>query len=221
MKAAQTGAMEPLKVLEEAWGNAIEVAHSQSQVATASELKSDNQDSATGIQKSDKQDGSDDNKKKPEKINRRSPKKRTCNTAALQYWAIGLEDGKDWWLFHKGSSVWEQIGKVDIPSGQLHKITEQLADGEGSVSRNELIGLLQKDLPGMNGKMVNQKVTVALSKLRKVIWDKIKVTGPFEEIDDPIPWDAYAKGWKSTIEFGYTIWDDEDDRKKLKLRSDL
>ena len=69
--------------------------------------------------------------------------------------------------------------------------------------------------------MVNQKETVALSKLRKVIRDKIKVTGPFEEIDDPIPWDAYAKGWKSTIEFGYTIWDDEDYRKKFKLRSDL
>jgi hypothetical protein len=153
---------------------------------------SDDQDSATENQKSNKQDGSDDSREKPEKTNGRSPKKRICNTAAIRYCAIGLEDGKNWWLFHKGSSVWEQIGKVDIPSGQLHKMAEQLADGEGSVSRNELIGLLQKDFPGMNGKMVNQKVTVVLSKLRKVIRDKIKVTGPFEEIDDPIPCHSFV-----------------------------
>ena len=128
----------------------------------------------------------------------------------LANWAIAVENGKTFRLFHRRGQKadWRESGKVDVPRGLQRSALLVLADKEGALTKDEALKAFQATREGMsNSEIIKSVVTPTLTKLRSTIKAAIarvpKVTVEPSEIGDPLPYDASSNAWRSEIVVGF------------------
>jgi hypothetical protein len=137
----------------------------------------------------------------------------------LANWAIAVENGTTFWLFHRRGQIdsWRESGKVDVPKGLQRSVLLVLADNEGSLTKAEVIKAFQATHAGMSNSQIRQSVvTPTLNKLRSTIKAAIaRVQKVPVEIADPLPYDQSSKAWQSKILVGFA--EQDDDLKRLRF----
>jgi|694.fasta_scaffold03390_12 hypothetical protein len=171
----------------------------------------------------DKQDGADsehsagDDK---QDSTRKKPQIRLAN------WAIAVEDGKTFRLFHRRGKEadWRDSGKVDVRAGLQRAVLLVLADNDGALTKDEAIKAVQENRKGMsNSQIMKSVVTPTLTKLRSTIKAAIarvaKTTLESGEIGDPLPYCKSSQSWRSDISIGFAELNDDGDRLRLVTKS--
>jgi hypothetical protein len=144
----------------------------------------------------------------------------------LANWAIAVEDGETFRLFHRHGqrADWRESGKVDIPKGQQRAVLLALADNEGELTEDEATKAVEDKRQGMSNKAIMKiKVTPTLTKLRSTIKAAIarvaKTTPESCEIDNPLPYCNSSKSWRSDISIGFAELNDDGDRLRFVTKS--
>lgn len=132
-------------------------------------------------------------------------------------WAIGLEDGKKWWLFHWEQHGWEHRRQVKIPGGRRHWLLAEIAERGGTLDRDKLIVTLRAgdEYRGQTNSQIAEKLKYAMSDIREQIRAAISETLKREvpSYNDPIPLDQGV--WDAAINVGFAYLDDH---KQLAFR---
>lgn len=148
-------------------------------------------------------------------ISNNETEERKCATAQLKHWAIGMETGRQWWLYRNVKGSWQQYGKIDIPKGQPTTLAAALVNQHGQITRSKAIKLFPQ--PGRTNDEIRKKVvTPAFTKLRKKIRQCIKYAGRYTHVDDPIPSVDNPQGWRTAIEVGLVEFDIDSNSLQLK-----
>lgn len=144
----------------------------------------------------------------------------------LANWAIAVEDGKTFRLFHRTgqNADWRESGKVDVPKGLQRTALRVLADKDGVLTKDEAVKAFQTTSLGMSNKEIRERVvTPTLNKVRSTIKDAIarvqKVTVKPSNIGDPLPYDKSSKAWRSVIVVGFAEQDDDGKRLRFVTKS--
>lgn len=144
----------------------------------------------------------------------------------LANWAIAVEDGKTFRLFHRRGQKtdWRESGKIDIPKGLQRALLLALADNEGALTKDEAIEAVEQNGKGMsNSTIMKSTVTPTLTKLRSTIKAAIvrvaKPTLESGEIGDPLPYCESSKSWRSEISIGFAELNDDGKRLRLVTKS--
>jgi hypothetical protein len=121
-----------------------------------------------------------------------------------------MESEGIWHLFRRttesGRPHWRYQRKVQgLSRGKVQQIMQQLAEGEGFVSRANLARLIFK-APFPNRSKYKGQVLTALSRLHTVIRTNVRCTTKA----NPLPWDKCQQGWRATIQIGYAIQQDSE-----------
>ena len=142
----------------------------------------------------------------------------------LANWAIAVETGKTFRLFHRRGQkdTWRESGRIDVPTGLQPTALLVLADKGGALTRDEAIKTFQTLHPGMsNSAIMKSVVTPTLTKLRSTIKAaiarvvRIKPTG----IGNPLPYDEINNAWRSEIVIGFAEQDDSGKRLRFVTKS--
>lgn len=127
----------------------------------------------------------------------------------LGRWAVGLEDGNKWWLFHHAEHGWEQRGQVEIPGGKPHTLLSQIAENGGSIGRDTALNHFKLQYQGRLDNDIVRQVTYGMTDLRKAIRESIAraIRSEIPTSIDPIP--KEGDGWRAAIQVGYAVQDDD------------
>ncbi|QDU44512.1 hypothetical protein Mal52_29950 [Symmachiella dynata] len=157
--------------------------------------------------------------KKPQTVNEQRP--RSTSPPKLKNWAVGIEHGNRWWLFHRKNGGWQQRGLVAIPGGNAAALMEQLAEGGGAMSKAEARQRIRPNYVGEDRDKLSRAITEALKKARQAIRKAIAKSAQceYQEVSSPIPHDH--SGWRAVIEIGFATLDVDRNTLIFQLKEDM
>jgi hypothetical protein len=138
----------------------------------------------------------------------------------LSKWALAMEDGQRWHLYHcellKREYVWKLSGKVDISNGRCCKLARRFVELKGAVTKNEATELLQ-DYGATSQEVWSGTVGPAIRDLGKVVRIAIGRVAKCDTtiIANPFPYNKPRQRYVAAIDVGTAV---QDEAKPSRLR---
>jgi hypothetical protein len=137
------------------------------------------------------------------------PADASAITPKLQNWAVGQDGRATWCLFHRRGDVWNERGRIAIPTGNQAILLGALAQNGGALSKNEARKLLAPAYRGKSDAELGQSITETLARIKKAIREAIAEASncSVDLVKNPIP--NYRPDWRAAIEIGYAVKADD------------
>jgi hypothetical protein len=146
----------------------------------------------------------------PEEKRTRKKKERQTDqaiqpSAALDEWAIGLDENNCWQIFRKFRSKWCHDGPLKVaPMKREWEILKAFAEHRGALTAVELINLVRENCSREEGARIYKKRMIpSVSRLRKRLRNKCHLGNK-----DPIPEEERPKGYRLLITVGHSEKDE-------------
>lgn len=133
---------------------------------------------------------------------------RIKDSINFKNWALGLADGKHWYLFHRTQNRWDQRAKVKFAEGHQIRLLTAFVEGGGSLFVKRGIDLQRPHYPGTRDGKILTLIKHTISDLRQCIRGIIAEALQSEIESSMNPIRLNSDRWTAEIEIGVAAWDD-------------